>query len=171
MNAAKSAIPQLTELQVEQDSSGVPHLIGRYSHWRPHAAKQRESQFSDGTLRLMGLLWTVYEGYGPLVLEEPETSLHPELVRRLPTLFHIINRSRKELRQLIVSTHSEELLRDEGIAPEEVLLLQPTPDWTLIKPPDEADREAMKAGLSAADLLMPKTAPEKINQLSLEFKL
>lgn len=168
--ALQSAVPQLTELRVELDNSGTPHLIGRYSHWRPHDAKQNESQFSDGTLRLLGLLWTVYEGTGPLLLEEPEISLHPEVVRRLPTVFYRINRSRKEPRQLIVSTHSEEMLRDEGIGPEEVLRLEPSPNGTLLLPPDEADRRAMAAGLTAADVLMPKAAPGDIGQLSFEFE-
>ncbi|RMD60167.1 ATP-binding protein, partial [Candidatus Parcubacteria bacterium] len=147
----------------------TPHLIGGYSHWRPHNAKQNESQFSDGTLRLLGLLWTVYEGSGPLLLEEPEISLHPEIVRRLPTIFYRINRSRREQRQLIISTHSEEMLSDKGIAPEEVLRLEPGPSGTRICPPDEADRQAMAKGLTAADVLMPKAAPENIGQLAFEF--
>jgi predicted ATPase len=169
--ALQIAVPQLTELEAVLDSSGIPHLSGHYSHWRLHDARQSENQFSDGTLRLLGLLWTVYEGSGPLMLEEPELSLHPEVVRRLPTVFYRINRSRKEQRQLIISTHSEEMLRDEGIAPEEVLRLEPSADGTLLFPPDEADRQAMAAGLTAADVLVPRTAPENIRQLTLEFAL
>jgi predicted ATPase len=167
--ALQSAVPQLTELEVKLDDSGVPHLIGGYSHWRPHDARQNESQFSDGTLRLLGLLWTVYEGSGPLLLEEPEISLHPEVVRRLPTVFYRINRSRKDQRQFIVSTHSEEMLRDD-IGPEEVLRLEPSSNGTLLLPPDEADRQAMAAGLTAADVLMPKAAPANIRQLAFEFE-
>lgn len=167
--ALQIAVPKLTDLQVNMDHSGTPHLNGGYSHWRSRAARQSESQFSDGTLRLLGLLWTAFEGSGPLLLEEPETSLHPEVVRRLPAVFDRINRSRKEPRQLIISTHSEEMLRDEGIAPEEVLRLQPSDNGTLLCPPDEADREAMAGGLTAADVLMPKAAPENVRQLAFEF--
>lgn len=168
--ALRSAVPQLSDLQVNMDqNTGVPHLIGGYSHWRKHNAKQNESQFSDGTLRLLGLLWTVYEGSGILLLEEPEISLHPEVVRRLPTIFYRINRSRKEPRQLIISTHSEEMLSDKSIAPEEVLRLEPGPNGTKICPPDEAEHSAMAAGLSAADVLMPKAAPDNIQQMVLEF--
>jgi hypothetical protein len=140
-------------------------LVGGYSHWRVHAAKQNESQFSDGTLRLLGLLWTTFEGDGPLLLEEPEISLHSEVVRRLPAIFSRINRGRKIPRQLIVSTHSEEMLRDPGIGAEEVLRLEPSPDGTLLCRADEADRQAMGAGLTAADVLMPKAAPENIRQM------
>jgi hypothetical protein len=62
------------------------------------------------------------------------------------------------------------MLRDEGIGPEEVLRLEPSPNGTLLCPPDEADRQAMAAGLTAADVLMPKAAPENIRQLALEFE-
>lgn len=167
--ALRHAVPQLSELEVKMDDTGTPHLIGGYSHWRPHDAKQNESQFSDGTLRLFGLLWTVYEGTGLLLLEEPEISLHPEIVRRLPTIFYRINRSRKEPRQLIISTHSEEMLQDSGIGPEQVLRLEPSQNGTKICMPNEADRKAMAAGLTAADVLMPKAAPINIGQLALVF--
>lgn len=131
--ALRIAVPQLADLQINMDAqSGTPHLIGGYSHWRQHAAKQNESQFSDGTLRLLALLWTIYEGAGPLLLEEPEISLHPEIVRRLPTIFYRINRGRKVPRQLIISTHSEEILSDPGIAAEEVLRLEPSENGTRI---------------------------------------
>ncbi|MDD3926265.1 MAG: AAA family ATPase [bacterium] len=167
--ALQSAVPQLTDLKVNMDDSGIPHLSGGYAHWRPYAARQNETQFSDGTLRLLGLLWTIYEGSGPLLLEEPEISLQSEVVRRLPAVFHRINRTRKVPRQLIISTHSEEMLRDEGIGAEEVLRLEPSTSGTLLCPPDEADRHAMKAGLTAADVLLPKTAPEGIEQLPSVF--
>jgi predicted ATPase len=69
-------------------------------------------QFSDGTLRLMGLLWAVLDGRGPLLLEEPELSLHPEVIRFIPQMFARIQR--RTGRQIILSTHSADLLRDEG---------------------------------------------------------
>lgn len=165
----RAAVPQLSKLRMELDDSGTPHLIGGYSHWRPHAAKQDEGQFSDGTLRLFGLLWTVLEGSGPLLLEEPEISLHPEVVRQLPAIFHRIARSRKQARQIIISTHSREMLSDQGIAPEEVLILEPTADGTVFRPLEEADRQAMRHGLTAADLLIPKTTPKNIQQLAINF--
>jgi predicted ATPase len=165
--ALKIAVPQFTELQVEMDDAGIPHLMGSYSHWRPHGAKQNENRFSDGTLRLLGLLWTIFEGSGPLLLEEPEISLHPELVQRLPAIFNKVMSGRKEHRQIIISTHSEKMLSDPGIGPEEVLRLEPSDNGTVLKQTDEADRQAMQAGLTAADVLMPKAAPADISQLSL----
>ena len=169
-SALRGAVPQLVDLKVEMDASGTPHLVAGYEHWRAHAARQNESQLSDGTLRLLGLLWTVFEGTGPLLLEEPEISLHSEVVMRLPDLFLRIARSRKTPRQLIISTHSDVMLRSESIAPEEMLLLQPTESGTLLIVPSEADRNAMAAGLTAADVMLPKAAPENIEQLTLQFE-
>ena len=87
LEALRVAVPQLKELELWRDVRGTPHLRGKYEHWRPQGAWQTEEQFSDGTLRLMGLLWAVLDGSGPLLLEEPELSLHPEVVRFIPQMF------------------------------------------------------------------------------------
>jgi hypothetical protein len=34
-DALRFAVPQLSELVLESDGRGVPHLRGRYEHWRP----------------------------------------------------------------------------------------------------------------------------------------
>ena len=164
--ALRSAIPQLVELEVDMDNQGVPHLVGAFEHWRPHAAKQNETQFSDGTLRLLGLLWSVYEGTGPLLLEEPELSLHPEIVRRLPSLFRTAIRTRKIRRQVITSTYSREMLDDAGIEGEEVLVLRPTADGTVISPLDDADRALLGEGMTAADVFLPKAMPNSKGQFA-----
>ena len=164
--ALRSAIPQLVDLEVNMDNQGVPHLVGAFEHWRPHAAKQNEAQFSDGTLRLLGLLWSVYEGTGPLLLEEPELSLHPEIVRRLPSLFRAAIRTRKIRRQIITSTYSREMLDDAGIEAEEVLVLRPTADGTVISPLDDADRALLEEGMTAADVFLPKAMPDSKGQFA-----
>lgn len=168
--ALKAAVPQLQSLDAEMDHSGRPHLVAGYSNWRAKGATQRENQFSDGTLRLLGLLWASFEGGGPLLLEEPELSLHPEVVRRLPGMFIRINQLRKEVgRQTFISTHSPELLQDPGISAEEVAWLEPSDQGTVIKLPTESDRASLKEGLTAADVLLPKSAPAEIKQLTLAF--
>jgi predicted ATPase len=80
----RKAVPQLEELQFERDeASGAPHLKAKYSHWRVNGAWQREEQFSDGTLRLIGLFWVLQEEPGLLLLEEPELSLNARIVSLL----------------------------------------------------------------------------------------
>jgi len=169
--ALKVAAPQLKELNMMRDSLGVPHLVGLFEHWRPKGGKQNEAQFSDGTLRLFGLLWSLFEGDGPLLMEEPELSLHQEVVRRLPQLIERINRQRKVKRQVMISTHSEEMLRDEGIGAEEVLRLEPSPEGTILKSPLDSpeELEQLNSGLTIADVVLPKSAPVDVHQLELSF--
>jgi hypothetical protein len=67
------AVPQFKHLRYLQDPiTGHPHLEALYTHHRPNAGWQREEHFSDGTLRLLGLLWSLLEGNSLLLLEEPE---------------------------------------------------------------------------------------------------
>ena len=170
LTALQVAVPQLRELKAERDTFGVPHLVGLYQHWRPNAGLQNESQFSDGTLRLFGLLWTLFEGNGPLLMEEPELSLHPEIVRHLPQMIERISKERKVKRQIFVSTHSEEMLSDHGIDANEVLRLEPSPDGTKIKLPDSGERELLRNGLSVAEVILPKSGPANSSQLAwIEF--
>ncbi len=165
--ALKVAVPKLQELDIVMDKQGIPHLIGRYEHWRAQGAFQNESQLSDGTLRLFSLLWTVFEGTGPLLLEEPELSLHSEVVRYLPQLFERLQKLRKNRRQVILSTHSEEILQDKGIGGEEIVRLVVGENGTTFQPPDENETLLLQQGLSVAEVLLPRTAPPRAHQLSL----
>ena len=150
-----------------RDTRGTPHLRGKYQHWRPQGAWQTEEQFSDGTLRLMGLLWAVLDREGPLLLEEPELSLHPEIVRLLPQM--IARAQRRTGRQVFLSTHSPDLLRDDGIGLDEVLLLRPTVDGTEVSPASKYQEacDLLEGGLSLADAVIPLTRPQESMQLNL----
>ncbi len=160
------AVPQLQQLEAIRDDRGAPHLQGKYAHWRPQGAWQQESQFSDGTLRLLGLLWALLDGSGPLLLEEPELSLHPEVVRQIPQLMARVQGKTK--RQIFVSTHSSDLLRDRGIAPDEVFLFTPSASGTKVEPGVELPevRRLLESGLSLAEIIVPLTSPQNADQLS-----
>jgi len=166
-DALRVAVPQLAEVELARDDRGTPHLRGKYEHWRPQGAWQTEDQFSDGTLRLMGLLWVSMEGGGPLLLEEPELSLHPEIVRYLPQMFARVQR--RTGRQIILSTHSPDLLRDEGIGLDEVLLLRPGGEGTEVAPAGafQEIRDLLQGGMTLADAVIPKTRPARADQLTL----
>ncbi len=165
--ALRVAVPQLSELELSRDDRGAPHLRGRYEHWRPRGAWQAEDQFSDGTLRLLGLLWAVMGPGGPLLLEEPELSLHPGVVRFLPQMFSRMQR--RSFRQIIASTHSTDLLQDEGIGADEVLLLRPTPEGTVVSSAAsfEEVNDLLAGGSSLAEAVIPLTQPRDAEQLAL----
>jgi predicted ATPase len=162
------AVPQLEKVTLERDpATGVPHLKGLYKHWRPNAGWQTEEHFSDGTLRLFGLLWVFLDGSTPLLLEEPELSLHTAVVRHIPSIMARLGRTSG--RQVIVSTHSAELLSDLGIAPEEVILILPTQEGSTLSPAssDREIRALLGGGLTMANAVLPRTAPANASQLSL----
>ncbi|MDD3136862.1 MAG: AAA family ATPase, partial [Methanoregula sp.] len=102
----------------------------------------------------------------PLLLEEPELSLHPEIIRHIPQMFARIQR--KTSRQIITSTHSSELLLDEGIGLDEVLLLIPSHEGTEVKPASSIeDAECLlQGGSTLADVVIPSTSPKNSIQLS-----
>lgn len=166
--ALKVAVPQLKELELDRDpTTGIPHLKGLYQHWRPNAGWQTEEQFSDGTLRLFGLLWVLLDGSAPLLLEEPELSLHAGVVRHIPQMMARLGR--KAGRQILVSSHSAELLSDVGIAPEEVLLLQPSAEGTTVESAagDKQIKALLEGGVTMAEAVIPRTAPKGAEQLAL----
>ena len=160
----KIAVPQLQEISFERDEqTGRPHISAVYSHWRAHGARQREDQFSDGTLRLMALIWSLLEGDSLLLLEEPELSLHAGIVEKMAPLLY--RAQRKNKRQVLISTHSAELLSDKGIDGAEVLVLTPTEGGTTVDA--AADLEDIKsllyAGVSVGETVIARTKPPNIN--------
>lgn len=165
--ALRVAVPKLKELKLDRDATGIPHLYGLYEHWRPNAGWQTEDEFSDGTLRLLGLLWVFLDGTAPLLLEEPELSLHAAVVRHLPSIMARLGR--KWGRQILVSTHSADILAEQGIAPEEVICLEPTNDGThaFVATDDSQIKALLEGGASMADAVLPRTAPRTAESLSL----
>jgi len=166
-DALACAVPQFEKLSIVRDERGIAHLEIIYNHWRGKGAKQNEEQFSDGTLRMIGLLWSILACDSVLLLEEPELSLHKGIIQKLPALMWRMQQKKKN--QIIVSTHSYDLLSDKGIGGEETLLLSPHKEGTRVE--QASDNHAilalLKSGLSVADAALPKTEPENIRQLSL----
>lgn len=163
--ALRIAVPQLKQLTDVKDERGVPHLEAVYEHWRPKAGKQREDQFSDGTLRLIGLLWSLLEGESPLLLEEPELSLNAGIVSKIPALIYRIQRQKK--RQIFISTHSYDMLSDKGVGGKEVVTLTPGVEGTSVKVADSIREvhDLLQGGMSVADAVLPRTTPPNVRQL------
>ena len=77
--------------------------------------------------------------------------------------------SRKSGRQILVSTHSEVLLSDRGITPEEMLLLEPSAADTKVRlaSEDEQVRTLAENGLPIGEIVLPMTAPRGAQRLAL----
>jgi predicted ATPase len=165
-DALKVAVPQFEELELKDDTDGRPHLYAAFRHWRVHPTQQDETLLSDATLRLLGFLWSITERGGPLLLEEPELSLHDAVVAQLPAM--IAKAQRLSGRQVIASTHSEALLNAPGISPDEVHRITVSDNGSAIE--TAADNpmireQVEKAGWPLGQAVLPLTQPEGIDRL------
>lgn len=166
--ALSAAVPQFKDLRfVKDEITGRPHLEALYEHYRPNAGWQREEHFSDGTLRLIGLLWSLLEGDSLLLIEEPELSLHKDVVEQIPLLIDRVQREAKYRRQIIISTHSESILKNPGIDARGVVILDPGQEGTTVRSVSKAESKGLAAGLSVADVVLPQTRPKGVEQLGL----
>ena len=157
--ALSHIVPQLQKITFERDkATGQPHLRVRFDNWRAHDDSQREDQLSDGTLRLIGLFWSLLERGGPLLLEEPEISLNRDIVLHLAGLIYRLSvpvkrrrgdERQSERRQVILTTHSPDLLCDQGIGSREVLVITPGKDGSVVKllDDDPGKRRVLEAGV------------------------
>lgn len=171
--ALTQAVPQFGGLSFKPDElTGVPHLQAQFHHWRGFPSNQREDQFSDGTLRLVGLLWSLLSGDSLLLLEEPELSLHKGIVEQLAPLIHRLQKTKNGKRQVILSTHSEALLEHKSIDPSEVLMLVPGQEGSTRVTSASTDEEInalLSGGMSIADAIIPKTFARDANQMLLHL--
>lgn len=96
-------------------------------------------QLSEGTLRFLWLATLLHSPTLPAVtlIDEPEVSLHPEMLRLLAELF----REAAQRTQLIVATHSDRLVR--FLEPHELAVMSMEEDGcTTISRADSLDLEA-----------------------------
>jgi predicted ATPase len=112
---------------------------------------------SDGTLRALGVLVALFQSGGeretmPLLvgLEEPETALHPAAAGVLVDSI----RDAVSFRQVVVTSHSPDLLDNPSIADWEILAVVAGDGETRIGHLDEAGRSVLRDHLfTAGDLL------------------
>lgn len=153
----RACIPQFTELQFKLDEvSGKPHLEARRENWRPNGGWQNEEQFSDGTLRVIGLMWTLLEGGRLMLLEEPELSLDDEIVAQLPKLIRKLQASSTQKPQVVITTHSRSIL--EKIDGAEVRRLDPLAkgEGTKVLQVSPEEVQLLRLGLTPAEVMLPK---------------
>jgi predicted ATPase len=167
-SALQACVPNMRNLKFNRDAiTGAPHLEALYAHWRPDAGWQREDQFSDGTLRLLGIMWSLLDGDSLLLLEEPELSLNESIVRQIPPLLWQMQRKAKYRRQVFVTTHSEALLEHSSVDPRDVLRLEPSAEGTRALTATDQEIELVAAGYTVAEAMARKVSPGQLDQLSI----
>ena len=121
------------------------------------------ASMSDGTLRALGALMAAFQIHlptGPSVvgIEEPEAALHPAATH---TLVDALQEATQRT-QILLTTHSGDLLADRDLDPGQVLVVRNRNGQTQITPVDPASREIIRKELySLADL-------QRMDQLELD---
>jgi len=136
-------------------------VAGSSTPWRFQAASM-----SDGTLRALGVLAALYQGSNgsskpvPVVgIEEPEVALHP---KALAVLLDAL-REASVSRQVIVTSHSPDLLDNKDLDPQALFAVVSIRGSTIIGHLDDAGRSALRDHLYTAgellsmDMLRPAT--------------
>lgn len=143
-------VGHMETLEFRQDTVGAKHP------WRFPA-----NSMSDGTLRALGILVALFQGgeseRPSLVgIEEPEVALHPAAAA---VLREALTRA-SERSQVIVTSHSPELLDDASISPDSLMAVSADGGVTRIAQIDAASRKMLRERLYTAGELM------KLNQLT-----
>jgi predicted ATPase len=111
---------------------------------------------SDGTLRALGLLTAVYQRPRPtvLVIEEPEATIHPGALGAVLDLLRHASR----YMQVVVTTHSPELLDADWIEDQHLRLVSWQEGATRISEVSDATRQALREHLMGAGELLRSNA-------------
>lgn len=129
-----------------------------------HPWKFLAMNMSDGTLRALGVLTALFQGnrdHTPSLvgIEEPETALHPAASAALREALQRAS----EKTQVIVTSHSPDLLDDESISADMVRAVVSEAGETKIASIDEASRTVLRDKLfSVGELLrLNQLAPDR----------
>jgi predicted ATPase len=126
----------------------IQFLVSRGEQLPP--MKFDASAMSDGTLRALATLVAAFQSIQPdgdpslIAIEEPETSLHPGAMN---ALVDALDEATLRM-QVLVSTHSAEMLDNSTIRPENIRVVEMVDGQTLIGRVDEASVEIVKRHLA-----------------------
>ncbi|MBI2933645.1 MAG: AAA family ATPase [Planctomycetes bacterium] len=148
-------------------------VAGSRDPWRFFA-----QSMSDGTLRALGVLVSLFQGFDgaasrvPLVaIEEPEVALHPAAAG---VLLDVLEEASHRT-QVLVTSHSPDLLDDQKIGTESILAVDAVDGTTRIAPLEEVGRKALRDRLYTPGELLrlnqlvpdPQAVPDSESQLRL----
>ena len=141
-----------------------------------HSWRFSPNNVSDGTLRALGALVAAFQGSGTSVqrlvgIEEPEIALHPLAAGVLVDAL----REAAETTQILVTSHSVEMLSNPDIADPSILAVRLEQGESRIGPLDEAGRSALQRRLRTVgellrmDQVNPDPDQSNLNQQQLDI--
>ena len=150
-----SVVPEIPNLSYQRMGLGTEVVFYSDTPVRGASGVYSHEQFSEGTLRLLGMLFnlaTLPRDTSVVLIEEPETFLQASVVRSLPSLLAEIAMNRDV--QMVISTHSPELIDSELVLPSQVLMLRSENGETTGQLLSESNDPRIKAVVSAG---LPKS--------------
>ena len=133
------------------------------------------NNMSDGTLRVLGILVALFQGNHDaqkrvllVGIEEPEIALHPAAAGVLLDGL----RDAADKTQIIITSHSPDLLDDKDLDPESILAVEARGGTTVIASVDEAGRSALGDRLyTTGDLLrLDQLQPDPVSVAATKAK-
>ena len=150
-----AVVPEIPNLSYQRMGLGTELVFYSDAPVRGASGVYSHEQFSEGTLRLLGLLFdlaTLPRDTSVVLIEEPETFLQASVVRSLPSLLAEVAMNRDV--QMVISTHSPELIDSELVLPSQVLMLRSENGETTGELLSQSNDPRIKAVVSAG---LPKS--------------
>ena len=153
-----SAVPEIPNLTYQRMGLGTEIVL--YSDTPKPGARGVYSHecFSEGALRLLGILFnlaTLPRTTSIVLIEEPETFLQASVVRSMSSFLAEVAVTHDV--QMVISTHSPELIDSELVLPSQVLVLRPEDGETtgelLSQSSDPRIRAVISAGLPKSEAI------------------
>ena len=150
-----AVVPEIPNLSYQRMGLGTELVFYSDTPVRGATGVYSHEQFSEGTLRLLGMLFdlaTLPGATSIVLIEEPETFLQASVVRSLPSLLAEVAMNRDV--QMVISTHSPELIDSELVLPSQVLVLRSENGETTGELLSQSNDPRIKAVVSAG---LPKS--------------
>ncbi|QUQ70933.1 AAA family ATPase [Kutzneria sp. CA-103260] len=149
------------------DGSNIAGAVARIERTDPEASRRVDdylrlvaagvsvagftpSAMSTGTLHAVGVLVALFDGTAPVAIENPEKGLHPAAAGALMDAF----RDGVDRHQVLLATHSSDLLDVPGVDSREILAVRSVGGKTVLGSPGPVHRDFLrKKVLTAGQML------------------
>jgi len=149
-------VPNLAKLWLVSERDKRPVLMFTQKATQNEDFLFDASRMADGTLRVLGLLTAAMQEPTPTVVafDEPELYLHPGAVGAISDIIQVA----AQRSQVVVTTHSPELMDSKWITPDNLRVVQKQGGATQVVGLDVAPQAAIRQHLMGAGELMRANA-------------
>lgn len=136
LNLLSYLLPYIADIHVQQNAGSLVTFITEHYNEK---SELPSVFFSDGTISILAVLVVLFfEGKSVVVIEEPERYIHPSLLSQLVELM----RDAASTKQIIITTHSPEIVKHAGI--DNLLLVQRDKEgFTTVAQPSNSETTAV----------------------------